>query len=124
MGLLISFSCFAVNEMNNLQNRSAFRRGSHICGAWLAFLIEYQNSVLFADKSRFILSTCDRCEMVWRRGGAIFVTVQDDQFGGWSGMVRSYTGAVGYGLIVMDDNGLSYAVCRPFLVDEEIDTND
>lgn len=43
--------------------------------------------MLFADKSRFILNTCGRREMVWRRGGVILVTVQDDQFGGWSGMV-------------------------------------
>ncbi len=45
-------------------------------GARLAFAIEHQNwqvrhwrPVLFTDESRFTLSTCDRCERVWRSCG-------------------------------------------------------
>ncbi len=45
-------------------------------GARLAFALEHQNwqvrhwhPVLFTDESRFTLSTCDRCERVWRSRG-------------------------------------------------------
>uniref|UniRef100_A0A1A8HWM8 Transposase Tc1-like domain-containing protein n=1 Tax=Nothobranchius kuhntae TaxID=321403 RepID=A0A1A8HWM8_NOTKU len=65
--------------------------------ARLAFAQEHQNwqvrhwrPVLFTDKSRFTLSTCDRRERVWRRQGERYAAcnvVQHDRFGGGSVMV-------------------------------------
>ncbi|KAK3521550.1 hypothetical protein QTP70_013078 [Hemibagrus guttatus] len=66
-------------------------------GARLAFAIEHQNwqvhhwcPVLFTDESRFTLSTCDRCERVWRSRGEHYAAcniIQHDRFGGGSVMV-------------------------------------
>uniref|UniRef100_A0A8C7T9Q2 Transposase Tc1-like domain-containing protein n=1 Tax=Oncorhynchus mykiss TaxID=8022 RepID=A0A8C7T9Q2_ONCMY len=63
----------------------------------LAFAREHQDwqirhwrPVLFTDESRFTLSTCDRCDRVWRRGGersAACNILQHDRFGGGSVMV-------------------------------------
>ncbi|KAL0159510.1 hypothetical protein M9458_043235 [Cirrhinus mrigala] len=63
----------------------------------LAFAREHQDwqirhwrPVLFTDESRFTLSTCDRHDRVWRRGGersAACNILQHDQFGSGSVMV-------------------------------------
>uniref|UniRef100_A0A8C7CMG2 Tc1-like transposase DDE domain-containing protein n=1 Tax=Oncorhynchus kisutch TaxID=8019 RepID=A0A8C7CMG2_ONCKI len=63
----------------------------------LAFAREHQDwqirhwrPVLFTDESRFTLSTCDRCDRVWRRRGehsAACNILQHDRFGGGSVMV-------------------------------------
>uniref|UniRef100_A0A8C6P7W2 Transposase Tc1-like domain-containing protein n=1 Tax=Nothobranchius furzeri TaxID=105023 RepID=A0A8C6P7W2_NOTFU len=67
------------------------------CRARLAFAQEHQKwqvchwrPVLFTDESRFTLSTCDRCERVWRRKGERYAAcnvVQHDRSGGGSVMV-------------------------------------
>ncbi|KAI4887612.1 hypothetical protein NFI96_008963 [Prochilodus magdalenae] len=63
----------------------------------LAFATEHQNwqirhrrLVLFTDESRFYLSTCDRCDRLWRRRGECYAVcniIQHDWFGGGSVMV-------------------------------------
>uniref|UniRef100_A0A8C7QJN8 Tc1-like transposase DDE domain-containing protein n=1 Tax=Oncorhynchus mykiss TaxID=8022 RepID=A0A8C7QJN8_ONCMY len=63
----------------------------------LAFAREHQDlqicnwrPVLFTDESRFTLSTCDKCDRVWRRRGersAACNILQHDRFGGGSVMV-------------------------------------
>lgn len=60
------------------------------------------HSVVFTDESRFIPSTCDRCERVWRHHGdwyAACSTVQHDRFG--SGAVVIYGGRSWEGLYVL-----------------------
>uniref|UniRef100_A0A674DST4 Transposase Tc1-like domain-containing protein n=1 Tax=Salmo trutta TaxID=8032 RepID=A0A674DST4_SALTR len=64
----------------------------------LAFAREHQDwqirhwrPVLFTDESRFTLSTCDKCDRVWRCRGersAACNILQHDRFGGGSVMVR------------------------------------
>ena len=65
--------------------------------ARLAFAREHQDwqvhhwhPVLFTDESRFTISTCDRCEIVWRRRGECYAAcniIQHDQLGGGSVLV-------------------------------------
>ncbi|KAI3354701.1 hypothetical protein L3Q82_019193 [Scortum barcoo] len=52
--------------------------------------IRHWRPVLFTDESRFTLSTCDRCDRVWRRRGersAACNILQHDRFGSGSVMV-------------------------------------
>ncbi len=66
-------------------------------GARLEFAIIHQNwqvcpwrSVLFTNETRFTLSTCERCERVWRSCGECYAAcniVQHDRSGGGSVMV-------------------------------------
>ena len=62
--------------------------------AWLAFAREHQNwqvrhwrPILFTEESRFIISTCDRRERVWRHRGKHYTAcniIEHDRFeGGW-----------------------------------------
>ncbi len=81
-------------------------------GARLAFVTEHQNwhvrhwhPVLFTDECRFTLSTCDRCERVWRSSGE-----QHDQFGGRSVMVWGGISMEGRTDLYRLDNGTLTAI--------------
>ncbi len=89
-------------------------------GARLAFAIKHQNCqirhwhpVLFTDESRFILSTCDRCERVWRSRGKRYAAcniVQHDRFDGGSVMVWGGISMEGCTDLYMQDNGTLTAI--------------
>ena len=80
----------------------------------MAFSIEHQNwqvhhwcAMLFTDESRFLLSICDRREMVWRSRGELYAAcniVQNDRFGGGSVMVWGGISMEGH-----TDNGYTMA---------------
>ncbi len=84
-------------------------------GARLAFAIKHQNwqirhwhPVLFTDESRFILSTCDRRERVWRSRGKRYAAcniVQYDRFDGGSVTVWGGISMEGCTDLYMQDNG-------------------
>ncbi|KAI4886909.1 hypothetical protein NFI96_008690 [Prochilodus magdalenae] len=101
----------------------------------LDWQIRQWRPVLFTDESRFTLSTCDRRDRVWRRHGERSVAcniLQHDRFG--SGyrdeilkpLVRPYAGAVGPGLLLMQDNARPHVagVCQQFLQDKGIEAMD
>ncbi|KAI4896474.1 hypothetical protein NFI96_032686 [Prochilodus magdalenae] len=88
--------------------------------ARLAFATEHQNwqirhrhLVLFTDESRFYLSTCDRCDRLWRRRGECYAAcniIQHDWFGGGSVMVWGGISLEGRTDLYRLDNGTLTAI--------------
>lgn len=78
-------------ELNLPEGLTSFSRlCAHCLGQWSSICIchrlteQHWRTVLFTDENKFSLSTCDRCELIWRRPeewDAPCNTIQHDQPG-------------------------------------------